>query len=155
MIDTRSHLSQSLAAKIATAPTANEAMDVVVATLKHELPAYNWVGIYLLEGQELVLGPFRGAPSPHVRIPLNRGICGAAASEQQTIIVDDVNSDPRYLACSLETKSEIVVPIMKDGVVYGEIDIDSHTPAAFGERDQVLLEEVAAALADKPQKEDT
>ena len=113
MIDTRSQLSHSLAAKIASAHTANDAMDVVVAALKHELPAYNWVGIYLLEGDELVLGPFRGAPSPHVRIPLNRGICGAAASEKASIIVDDVNSDPRYLACSIETKSEIVVPILR------------------------------------------
>lgn len=147
MIDARSHLGRSLAAKIATAHTVNDAMDVVVATLERELAAYNWVGIYLLEGNELVLGPFRGAPSPHVRIPLNRGICGAAASEQQTIVVDDVNSDPRYLSCSLETKSEIVVPIMKDGVVYGEIDIDSHTYAAFGEKDRVLVEEIAAALA--------
>ena len=149
MIDTRSHLSHSLATTIANAQTANEAMDAVVAALKQELPTYNWVGIYLLEGHELVLGPFRGAPSPHVRIPLNRGICGAAASQQQTIVVDDVNSDPRYLACSLETKSEIVVPIMKDGVVYGEIDIDSHTPAAFGEKDRVLLEEIADRLAEK------
>jgi L-methionine (R)-S-oxide reductase len=149
MIDTRSPLGQSLAAKIADAASANEAMDVVVSTLKHELPAYNWVGIYLLEGDELVLGPFRGAPSPHVRIPLNRGICGAAASEQQTIVVDDVNSDPRYLACSIETKSEIVVPIMKDGVVYGEIDIDSHTHAAFGEFDRALLERIADALASR------
>jgi GAF domain-containing protein len=155
MIDTRSHLSHALAAKIASAQTANDAMDVVVATLKHELPAYNWVGIYLLEGDELVLGPFRGAPSPHVRIPLNRGICGAAASEQQTIVVDDVNSDPRYLACSLETKSEIVVPIMKDGVVYGEIDIDSHTHAAFGENDRRLLEEIADRLAEKISKQTT
>ena len=149
MIDTRSHLSHSLATKIADARTATDAMDVVVATLKQELPTYNWVGVYLLEGDELVLGPFRGAPTPHVRIPLNRGICGAAASEQQTIVVDDVNSDPRYLACSLETKSEIVVPIMKDGVVYGEIDIDSHSHAAFGEADRVLLEEIADRLADR------
>jgi L-methionine (R)-S-oxide reductase len=86
-------------------------------------------------------------PSPHTRIPLNRGICGAAASQQETIIVDDVNSDPRYLACSIETKSEIVVPIMRDGRVFGEIDIDSDRPAAFGADDRQLLEEIARALA--------
>ena len=81
------------------------------------MPHYTWVGIYLLEGDELVLGPYLGKPSPHTRIPLNRGICGAAASQKETIIVDDVNTDPRYLACSIETKSEIVVPIMRDGDV--------------------------------------
>ena len=68
------------------------------------MPDYTWVGIYLLDGNELVLGPFVGKPSPHTRIPLGRGICGAAATEKATIIVDDVNADPRYLACSLETQ---------------------------------------------------
>ena len=110
-------------------------------------PTYNWVGIYLLDGNELVLGPFVGAPSPHTRIPVGRGICGAAAAEQMTIIVDDVSSDPRYLACSLETRSEIVVPIMHGGLVLGEIDIDSHERAAFGATDRDLLEEVASQLA--------
>jgi GAF domain-containing protein len=105
------------------------------------------VGIYLLEGKELVLGPFLGKPSPHTRIPLGQGICGAAASEKATIIVDDVNADARYLACSIETKSEIVVPIMHKGRVLGEIDIDSDRPAAFDDSDRELLESVAATLA--------
>ena len=139
----------ALLAAIERASDAHGAMQAAVERLKAELPHYTWVGIYLLEGQELVLGPFLGKPSPHTRIPLNRGICGAAASQQQTIIVDDVNSDPRYLACSLETKSEIVVPIMRDGQVLGEIDIDSDRPAAFGTHDRVLLEKVAQALADR------
>jgi GAF domain-containing protein len=139
--------SNGLVAAIGRAPAARAAMQIAVERLKAERPHYTWVGIYLLEGQELVLGPFLGKPSPHTRIPLNRGICGAAASQQQTIIVDDVNSDPRYLACSLETKSEIVVPIMRDGQVLGEIDIDSDRPAAFGADDQKLLETVALALA--------
>ena len=139
----------ALLAAIERASDANGAMQAAVERLKAELPHYTWVGIYLLEGQELVLGPFLGKPSPHTRIPLNRGICGAAASQRQTIIVDDVNSDPRYLACSLETKSEIVVPIMRDGQVLGEIDIDSDRPAAFGTPDRILLEKVAQALADR------
>jgi L-methionine (R)-S-oxide reductase len=125
------------------------AMTQAVALLKARLPHYTWVGIYLLEGDELVLGPYLGKPSPHTRIPLNRGICGAAASEKATIVVDDVNSDPRYLACSLETKSEIVVPIMRGDAVLGEIDIDSDRAAAFGAEDRALLEEIAAALARK------
>jgi len=116
------------------------AMETVVRTLQAEHPDYTWVGIYLLYGNELVLGPFAGKPSPHTRIPLGRGICGAAATERTTIIVDDVSADPRYLACSIETKSEIVTPIMLDGDVLGEIDIDSDKPAAFGSADRALLE---------------
>jgi GAF domain-containing protein len=123
------------------------AMERVVAILKREMPSYTWVGIYLLEGGELVLGPFLGKPSPHTRIPLGRGICGAAATEKQTIIVDDVNADPRYLACSLETRSEIVVPIMSGGRVLGEIDIDSDRQSAFGAADKDLLEAIASRLA--------
>jgi GAF domain-containing protein len=123
-------------------------MDAVVELLHHRMPKYTWVGIYLMDGpSELVLGPFRGKPSPHTRIPLDQGICGAAASQKQTVIVDDVNSDPRYLACSLETKSEIVVPIMHGGRCLGEIDIDSDQPAAFDITDQQLLEAVASRLA--------
>ena len=125
----------------------DRAMAAAVATLKRRMPDYSWVGIYLLDGNELVLGPFEGKPSPHARIPLGRGICGAAASEKATIIVDDVNADPRYLACSIETKSEIVVPIVAGGDVLGEIDIDSDRQAAFGSADKTLLEAVAAQLA--------
>jgi len=118
-----------------------------VALLQRERPHYNWVGVYLLEGDELVLGPFVGKPTPHTRIPLDKGICGAAASTGQTVIVDDVHADPRYLACSLETRSEIVVPIVREGRVLGEIDIDSDRPAAFTDDDRTLLEGVAEILA--------
>jgi len=139
----------TLLTAIAAAPDANAAMQIAVERLKADLPHYTWVGIYLLEGDELVLGPYLGKPSPHTRIPLNRGICGAAASQKATIIVDDVNADPRYLACSIETKSEIVVPIMLNGEVLGELDIDSDRPAAFDAVDRALLEHVAALLAPK------
>ena len=141
----------SLLARIATEIRGDgdpqRAMEHVVRLLKSGVPAYTWVGIYVLEGNELVLGPFLGKPSPHTRIPLGSGICGAAARERQTIVVDDVNADPRYLACSLETRSEIVVPIMDSGHVLGEIDIDSDQPAAFGASDRQLIEAVAALLA--------
>ena len=142
-------VANEITAAIAAAPNAAVAMDDTVRLLKERLPHYTWAGIYLLEGDELVLGPYLGKPSPHTRIPLNRGICGAAASEKATIIVDDVNSDPRYLACSIETRSEIVVPIMRGDRVLGEIDIDSDGVAAFGEKDKELLEAVARALAGK------
>jgi GAF domain-containing protein len=140
-------LSEQITHGIASAPNAHDAMTMAVRLLKEGLPHFTWAGIYLIEGNELVLGPYLGKPSPHTRIPLGRGICGAAATEKATIIVDDVNSDPRYLACSLETKSEIVVPIMRGEEVLGEIDIDSDRAAAFGAADRELLEQIAAALA--------
>ncbi len=121
----------------------------VVSLLRRERPHYHWVGVYLLQGEELVLGPYVGKPTPHTRIPLNQGICGAAASTGQTLIVDDVNADPRYLACSLETRSEIVVPIRHQGRILGKIDIDSDQPAAFTPLDRDLLQAVAALLAEK------
>ena len=150
MTDTdRSELLTAIRSAIAAAPNAQSAMTQAVRLLKDAVPYYTWAGIYLLDGNELVLGPFLGKPSPHTRIPLGRGICGAAAAEKATIIVDDVNADPRYLACSVETKSEIVVPIMQGSDVLGEIDIDSDHAAAFGPRDRELLEPVAAMLAER------
>jgi L-methionine (R)-S-oxide reductase len=134
-------------AAIAAHSNPEQIMRRTVDTLAKSLPHYTWTGIYLLYGNELVLGPYVGKPSPHERIPLGRGICGAAATEKATIIVDDVNSDPRYLACSVETKSEIVVPIINGSDVLGEIDIDSDRPAAFTADDRELLEAVAALLA--------
>lgn len=144
---TYASLRDRLEQTIAAAPTHHAAMAATVQLLKDHVPGYTWVGIYVLEGQELVLGPFLGKPSPHTRIQLNAGICGAAATAKATIIVDDVDADPRYLACSLETRSEIVVPIMRGGTVLGEIDIDSDKKAAFGAADRDLLENTAAALA--------
>jgi L-methionine (R)-S-oxide reductase len=144
----RGDLLTAIRSGVAASPNANAAMKQVVQLLKDAIPHYSWVGIYLLDGDELVLGPFLGKPSPHTRIPLGRGICGAAATEKATIVVDDVNADPRYLACSIETKSEIVVPIMNGSEVLGEIDIDSDQPAAFGQADRDLLEQVAPLLAE-------
>ena len=134
-------------AEFAGEPETAPALERVVGVLKDSLPHYTWVGIYFLEGDELVLGPFLGKPSPHTRIPLGRGICGAAATQKATIIVDDVNADPRYLACSVDTQSEIVVPIMDGGRVLGEIDIDSDRRGAFGPADRALLEAVATIVA--------
>ena len=145
----RDGLLTALTSAIAAAPGRQSAMEQAVRLLKDAIPHYTWVGIYVLEGDELVLGPYRGKPSPHTRIPLGNGICGAAATQKATIVVDDVNADPRYLACSIETKSEIVVPIMRGSDVLGEIDIDSDQPAAFGAPDRALLEPVAAMLAER------
>ena len=133
--------------QIQNEPDPARALTATVATLKRTMADYSWVGIYLLDGNELVLGPFEGKPSPHTRIPVGRGICGAAAAEKATLIVDDVNADPRYLACSVDTRSEIVVPIMACSEVLGEIDIDSDRLAAFDASDRQLVESVAALLA--------
>ena len=133
--------------------SAAELMQSVVKLLHDRMLKYNWVGFYLLEpGAEppvLVLGAFEGAMTPHTRIPLNQGICGAAASSGQTVVVDDVNKDPRYLACSLETKSEIVVPVFVRGKIVGEVDIDSHFPAAFTPEHQALVQYCAQVVGRK------
>ena len=146
-------LQQDLAKELTTlaeaAASVDDLMSIIVGRLQQRLPSYNWVGFYMIEkgrlGEDpmLVLGPYVGAVTPHTRIPLNRGICGAAVTSGHTVIVDDVNSDPRYLACSIETKSEIVVPIRVKGDVVGELDIDSHTPAAFQPDDRQLVEHCA------------
>jgi len=140
---------QEIRRELARVTDRTQAMTRAVEILKARMPDYTWVGIYELVGNELVLGPYIGKPSPHTRIPLGRGICGAAAAEKETIIVDDVNADPRYLACSVETRSEIVVPIMRGCEVLGEIDIDSDKIAAFGPDDRRLIELAAAALSEK------
>ena len=131
------------------APTLGALQSFIVEIIPKRLPYYNWTGFYMLDPNDpemLVLGPFHGAPTEHVRILVNEGICGAAVAENDTVIVDDVHSDPRYLACSLETKSEIVVPIRVHDAVVGEIDIDSHDLAAFSAQDRVFLEECAAIV---------
>lgn len=121
-----------------------------VAFLRKNIAHYNWVGIYMLEGDELVLKAWDGPEATqHTRIPVGKGICGLAAREKRTVIVGDVHADPRYLACFPYTKSEIVVPIIKGTRVLGEIDIDSDTLNAFTERDREFLERVAALLGER------
>jgi len=130
----------------ATAPSLDALQKGIVDAIAGQLPYCNWTGFYMLDPldpETLVLGCFNGEPTPHVRIPVAQGICGAAVALSQTVVVDDVNADPRYLSCSLKTKSEIVVPIYAQAKIVGEIDIDSHTPAAFTTIDRIFLEEAA------------
>jgi len=129
-----------------SATTQERLQSGIVEAIAGRLAYYNWTGFYMLDPDDpetLVLGPFVGDPTPHVRIPVSQGICGAAVATGATVVVDDVNADPRYLSCSIKTKSEIVVPIYAHGSVAGEIDIDSHNPAAFTDADRIFLEEVA------------
>jgi L-methionine (R)-S-oxide reductase len=127
---------------------ADDVLRQVVAVLQERFEDYSWVGIYLVEGNDLVLGPWQGPEATeHVRIPVGQGVCGAAAATGVTEVVDDVNADPRYLACFPSTRSEIVVPISYEAQVVGEIDIDSDRPAAFDADDREFLESAAALIS--------
>ncbi|MGC9467112.1 MAG: GAF domain-containing protein [Anaerolineae bacterium] len=122
----------------------------ICTLLRDEVPHYDWVGFYLVDPEaerELVLGPFAGAPTEHVRIPFGEGICGQAADTEATFVVQDVSLETNYLSCSPDVRSEIVVPILKDGTVIGELDIDSHALAPFTALDRVFLDSVCAEVA--------
>jgi GAF domain-containing protein len=126
------------------------ALAAICELLAREVPHYDWVGFYLVDPerpQELVLGPFEGAPTEHTRIAFGQGICGQAAATELTFVVQDVSQETNYLSCSPHVRSEIVVPIFKDGAVVGELDIDSHELAPFTDADQAFLEAVCAEVA--------
>jgi len=116
--------------------------------IKSHSKKYHWVGIYLYKDGVLELFPYYiGRPTPHTKIPIDKGICGTAFRENKTLIVNDVSKDERYLACSIWTKSEIVVPIRdENGNVLGEIDIDSDYLNAFDEGDKEFLESIAKEI---------
>jgi putative methionine-R-sulfoxide reductase with GAF domain len=124
-----------------------ELMDRTVARLHEEEPAFDWVGIYLLEGETLVLGPYRGNPTDHDRIPVGEGVCGSVAARGETEVVPDVLVRPGHIACDVATRSEVVVPISRDDIVLGVLDVDSNTPDAFGEREVRIVEEAAGEIA--------
>lgn len=126
--------------------SSNVLEDVVVFLFKN-FDHYSWVSIYLVEGNDLVLGPWKGPiATEHTRISIGQGICGSAAASGKTEVISDVNADSRYLSCFISTKSEIVVPIKKDKKIIGEIDIDSDVKDAFKEEDTVFLEKIADML---------
>ena len=128
----------------------NEKLAALCALLKDSVPYYNWVGVYLLDEQtktDLILGPFAGAPTEHVRIPFGTGVCGQAAELQKTMIVPDVRTESNYLSCSPLVQAEIVVPISYAGAFQGVLDIDSHYPAPFTDADRAFLERVGALIA--------
>jgi len=119
----------------------------VVDVLYESFEKYSWVGIYLVKGDVLILGPWKGKQATeHIKIPIGKGVCGSAAQSGKTEVVDEVSKDSRYLSCFLSTRSEIVVPIKKKNTVIGEIDIDSDAPAAFDNNDAVFLEKIADML---------
>jgi L-methionine (R)-S-oxide reductase len=128
----------------------DEKLAQVARLLREAVPYYNWVGFYLVDAGrpgELLLGPFVGRATEHVSIPFGRGVCGRVADTEQTMVVQNVSELDNYLSCDARVRSEIVVPILKDGVFVGELDIDSHALAPFAEGDTALLERVAAMVS--------
>ena len=128
---------------------STQALEAVCRFLRDSFRHYRWVGVYRKEGSVLVLDAWDGpAATEHTRIPIDRGLCGQAVREERTVVVDDVRSSPDYLACFLETRSEIVVPIWRDDAVVGELDIDGNEVGAFDASDRAFLEAVATRLSD-------
>jgi len=119
----------------------------VSSLLYHALPDLNWAGFYLLKEGELVLGPFQGKPAC-VRIAMGKGVCGTAAQQRQTILVDNVHEFPGHIACDSESNSEIVLPLVKDGELLGVLDLDSPVFGRFNEHDARGLNELASIFLD-------
>jgi len=116
-----------------------------VAALYERMPRVNWLGLYIRRGEELVLGPFQGKPAC-VRIPLGRGVCGTAAERLETLCVADVHAFEGHIACDPDSRSEVVVPLIRDGAVFGVLDVDSPEPGRFADDDVARLEAAAALL---------
>jgi L-methionine (R)-S-oxide reductase len=132
-----------------TAPTAKSVMERVAQRLHEKMTRYNWVGFYLIDPADsgfLVVGPYVGSFTPNARIPLNTGLCGAAATTGQTVVVQDVSKDPRYLAGSSMVNSEVVVPIFVKGKLAGELDIESYFANTFNPAEREFVEACAAVV---------
>ena len=129
--------------------SVEDKMQSICDLLNNKLENYDWTGFYTadIKNRVLHLGPYTGETSDHTTIPYGKGICGQAAETEKTFLIDDVSAESNYIACSIHVKSEIVVPIIKDGIMVGQIDIDSNTPAAFTNDDQHLLEQICTELA--------
>ena len=122
-------------------------IDRTVARLHETEPSFDWVGVYVVERGELVLGPFRGDSTEHIRIPMGAGVCGSVAAAGRTEVVPDVRSRPGHIACDIHTRSEAVAPILVDGAVVGVLDVDSNAPDAFGGREVAVIETAAGQIA--------
>ena len=132
-----------------TSLTVDERLQNLCELLKETVPHYDWVGFYFKNGnkEELKLGPYAGAPTDHIIIPVGKGICGQVAVSNHNFVVPDVKAQDNYIACSITVKAEIVVPLFIDGENVGQIDIDSNTPDPFTEEDERFLEFVNTEVA--------
>lgn len=140
-------MSQGILTQVAQSELRGFTLRQFAMRLLDELETYNWSGIYRLEGDTLVLDAYVGAETDHTHIPVGRGVCGTAVAEDANQVIEDVRELSNYLACSTQTRSEIVVLIRREGVVLGQIDIDGHTVGAFDASDEVFLERMAELLA--------
>ena len=133
-----------------TPRSGEDAMGYICKQIHDTLDVYDWVGFYLVsktEDRMLELGPYVGEHTDHVKIPFGKGICGQTAESQETFLIDDVSKEDNYIACSIHVKSEIVVPMFKDDVMIGQIDIDSSTINAFNEADEIFLKEICSLIS--------
>jgi GAF domain-containing protein len=150
MTPAQRELLQELQTFAQTTPTTQSLMERMVARLHEKMTRYNWVGFYLVDPADsayLIVGPYAGSFTPNVRIPLHTGLCGAAASTGQVIVVQDVSADPRYLAGSTLVKSEMVVPISVKKKLAAELDIESYFADTFPKSEQDFVESCAAVVA--------
>jgi GAF domain-containing protein len=145
----RQQLIDNIRIAIANKESETEILKVAVEIIDDFSDGFSWTGFYMMKNGALEVGPYVGPETPHARIDLNSGICGAAASQKKSIIVEDVTGDARFLACSPHTKSEIVVPLMDGDLVLGEIDIDSNQRGFFTGDDKKMLEEIASTIVSR------
>ena len=142
----REDLRSEVEALVASDAQDDEVLNEVVQRVHEAHPSWDWSGIYLLVGDTLVLGP-RTAPVDHSRIGIGDGVCGTAVSEDRNQVIEDVHEVENYLACSIHTRSELVVLIRNQGKIVGEFDIDSDTVGAFTQKDEALLEEMGLLIS--------
>lgn len=144
--DTRRQLIDNIRIAVLDKTDETEILTESIKLIDAFSDGYDWTGFYLVKDGILEVGPYVGPETPHKKIELAQGICGAAVLQKQSIVVDDVNADPRFLACSINTKSEIVIPLMDGDKALGEIDIDSNQPAFFTKEDREMFEEIAEVI---------
>lgn len=145
--ETASKLLKRVDERLSLPDSAENGLQEVMQLLHDELRHYHWVGIYWLQGDTLILGPYAGPPTEHTRIPVGRGVCGTAVAENANQIIEDVRTLDNYLACNLETRSEIVV-LMRDrqGQIMGQIDVDGTEVGGFDETDELFLQEIGGRI---------
>ena len=142
-------LKSEITVLIENSKEVNQTLTSICDALKSKIPHYDWVGFYFKNDnkRELILGPYAGKPTDHSTIPFGKGICGQVAVNNKNFVVPDVQAQDNYIACSLEVKSEIVIPIFVKGENIGQIDIDSNTPNPFSKADETFLEFICAKVA--------